>query len=61
MTEFIMRKTKTCYSIVHAVAIPSGHELMSTVDAKFFAWPADVVLTTSSLNPASCHSAHVEC
>lgn len=38
------------------VAIPSGHVLMSTVDARVLAWPADVVLTTSNLNPASCHS-----
>lgn len=38
------------------VNLPSGQVLMSTVDARFLAWPADVVLTTSNLNPASCRS-----
>lgn len=36
--------------------VPSGQVLMSTLDASFLAWPADVVLTTSTLKPASCHN-----
>lgn len=35
--------------------IPSGHVLKSTLDARFLACPAAVVLTTSNLNPASCN------
>lgn len=38
--------------------VPSGHVLKSTLAASFLAWPADVVLTTSNSNPASCKAYH---
>lgn len=37
--------------------LPSGHVVKSTLAASFLAWPADVVLTTSNSNPASCSTA----
>lgn len=44
-----------CY-IINQLVVPSGHVLKSTLDASSLAWPAEDVLTTSILNPASWHN-----